>query len=794
MAAGLESATVLLQVTIDVHGRVGDAEVLEPAGHGFDEAALDAAQDHLFTPAMRGGEPVPVRVRMRIEFRRPDAGAAGDLSSAAVSSESIPGGPGPGDPAPVEEVSNTLDPDRTSQVVEVEVRGISAAQRLMRSAEAVQVVELSKDHQRTADLGEVLARTSGVGVQRAAGLGSDTRFSLNGLTDDQIRFFMDGVPLEFMGYPFGLGNVPVNLVQRVEIYRGVVPIRFGADALGGAVNLVSDEAPAPGSHGEASLQLGSFGTARLALHARHLDVPSGWFTRAGAFSDVAENDYPMDVEVPDSSGREVPARVYRFHDGYRAVGGNIETGVADRSWADRLTLRAFATRYDKEIQHNLFMTFNPYGDVELSELNVGGLFRYEQGFFGRGAVVAVVGYSLRDTSYSDVGECVYDWFGRCIRERTQPGERLGRAQDQEYREHSAYGRLNLRWLLHADHRLSLSVSPTLSRRSGKEHRLPNPDARDPLSAERALYGLVSGLEYQLNLFERRFENVLFAKDYLQGQRSEDPLSSGAGFRRRDRSTHRLGFGDSLRYAFFDSIYAKASYEWATRLPRADEIFGNAFPIQPNLELGPELSHNYNLGVTVEGLSTPVGELRSDLNGFMRDADDLIVLVGDDQAAAYQNVYSARSLGVEAALGWTSPREYFSLGGTLTYVDFRNTSDEGAFASYEGDRIPNRPYVLASGTSRFQLREVAAAKDELALIWTVRHVHSFFRAWEGVGSDKLEVPGQLLHGLALTYAVDGDPAKFSVTGEGHNITDSQAFDFFGVPKPGRAFYFKATASL
>lgn len=101
---------------------------------------------------------------------------------------------------------------------------------LRRSAEAVQVVETSETKRRTADLGEVLARAQGVGVQRAGGLGSDTCFSLNGLTDDQIRFFLDEIPLEFAGYPFGIANVPINLVERVEIYRGVVPIRFGPRA------------------------------------------------------------------------------------------------------------------------------------------------------------------------------------------------------------------------------------------------------------------------------------------------------------------------------------------------------------------------------------------------------------------------------------------------------------------------------------------------------------------------------------------------------------------------------------
>ena len=55
--------------------------------------------------------------------------------------------------------------------------------------------------------------------------------------------FLDSVPLELAGYPFGVWNVPVNLVRGVEVYRGVVPVRFGTDALGGALNLVSDNRP-----------------------------------------------------------------------------------------------------------------------------------------------------------------------------------------------------------------------------------------------------------------------------------------------------------------------------------------------------------------------------------------------------------------------------------------------------------------------------------------------------------------------------------------------------------------------
>src|SRR5687768_162487 len=46
-------ATVVLVLTIDTEGLVSSAEVLEPAGHGFDEAAVAAAKRFRFKPAHR---------------------------------------------------------------------------------------------------------------------------------------------------------------------------------------------------------------------------------------------------------------------------------------------------------------------------------------------------------------------------------------------------------------------------------------------------------------------------------------------------------------------------------------------------------------------------------------------------------------------------------------------------------------------------------------------------------------------------------------------------------------------
>ncbi|HTN88720.1 MAG TPA: TonB-dependent siderophore myxochelin receptor MxcH [Sorangium sp.] len=788
---------VVLKLLIDAEGRVTEAEVVSPLGHGLDEAARTAALRFRFTPARRGGTPVASRILYAYEFRFPAEPPAEPPAAAAAA-----GGTGALAERPVA-AARSEPPSRPVQgpgqsasaaPVEVTVRGATVAERLQQSAQAIKVIDIEPAQRRTADMGEVLARTEGVGVRRRGGLGSTTRFSLNGLSDDQIRFFLDGVPLDLAGFPFGIANVPVNLIERVEIYRGVVPVRLGADALGGAVNLVTDQ-DVRGTHGAASYEIGSFDTHRLAVTARHLHEPSGFLARVNGFLDYARNDYRVTVDVPDADLVEHPARVYRFHDAYSAAGGGVELGFVNRPWARRLLLRAFLTAYDKEIQHKLGVMKVPYGEVTNGEATTGVTLRYDQPL-GRGvALDAIAGYAHGRATFLDVSECTYDWYGHCT--PGKPGEAGTKARDQVFWEHSGYGRLNLRFRPHPEHALQISVSPMFVTRTGDERRQANPEGRDPLTADRDLVTWVHGVEHQLNLLDDRLENLLFVKQYVQLLRSEESLQGLADrFRRRDRDTHRLGVGDGLRFRFSEWLYAKASYEWARRLPRPDEVFGDGALILDNLELSPETSHNGNLGVTLDAGDTATGAWRLEANGYLRAAEDLIVLLGDGKISRYDNVFSARALGVEASARWTSPGEHLVLDGNVTYEDFRNTSEEGTFADYAGQRMPNRPWLFANGSARVQLRELAAPRDELALTWETRYVHGYFLGWElnGRREDKARVPAQLLHSLALTYVARLAPRTLSFTVEAHNLTDEPAFDFYGVQRPGRAFFSKAMLEM
>ncbi len=155
--------------------------------------------------------------------------------------------------------------------------------------------------------------------------------------------------------------------------------------------------------------------------------------------------------------------------------------------------------------------------------------------------------------------------------------------------------------------------------------------------------------------------------------------------------------------------------------------------------------------------------------------------------------SARILGVESNLGWTSPGEWVSIDGNMTLQDPVNRSSDGPHSDYKGDRLPHRPYALANGTIRLKKKHVSAPNDSLELIWDTRYVHEYNRDWEGLQTGNL-IPSQLTHALALVHTLRGEQVAATFTLEMLNLTNAKVYDFFGTQRPGRSVFFKVNFAL
>lgn len=640
-------------------------------------------------------------------------------------------------------------------------------------------------------LGALLDRTKGVVLRQSGGLGSPTTFYLHGLSGNRVRFFVDGVPADVAGFGLSPLDLPIHLIERVEIYKGVVPIRFGADALGGAVHFVTREI-GDKPFLESSLELASFGTFRGSLVAA---VPL-WsrlhlYARPQAFFDRSDNDYFIDAQIADERGRLQDTVVRRFHDGYQAFGVGLELGVQGLPWADRLSVRVFHSENDRTLQGNIRNTV-PYGDVALGDQSTAVILHYlkRDRASSRLGLEVLFSYSDRTGYVNDVSRNIWSWEGEIIGSRAVPGER-GRGSRVETASQSAAGRLNGAWRFANHSRLELNTSPSYANWLQRTQSVVAPDQPWSESAYSQLK-IVSGASWQLRLWNTRFRNELFVKHYYA--RPEGPPPSGiANNQPVPEPSNNFGAGDSLRLNAVGPLHIKAAYEYATRIPDSQELFGDGAQISANAALRPETSHNVNAGLAVERWQTPIGFFDVDIGFFYRRTRDLIFLTVALDSAQYQNISDVDTLGVEGGVSWTGWKA-LSLSANGTWLNQVSRTTGGFFGRFQGDRIPNQPYLFGNLSASLSMRWIDPRLERLRIYWRANYVHQYFLFWESDGdpAHKLQVPDQFLHNIGISAGTPG--RRITGTFEVRNLADAKAYNNVGQQLAGRSFHFKLIVGL
>jgi len=137
-----------------------------------------------------------------------------------------------------------------------------------------------------------------------------------------------------------------------------------------------------------------------------------------------------------------------------------------------------------------------------------------------------------------------------------------------------------------------------------------------------------------------------------------------------------------------------------------------------------------------------------------------------------------------------------IDGTAMYQSFRNNAASGPYGAFDGERIPNKPYLAASGGARVQLRDQIVRGDEITLGYGLRYTHAFDRDWSSLGAEDARqvIPTQWLHHVAAGYRVRGPRVDLSTTLEVSNLSDAPAYDYFRVQRPGRAFHVKTSVAF
>lgn len=104
------------------------------------------------------------------------------------------------------------------ELANVVVFGKTKAQVIRESPEAVSVINAKELQGRSVSLETILNKTIGLKVGQSGGLGSSSRIIVHGLEGNRIQILWDGIPMSTSDGTFSLDEIPIDIIERIEVY------------------------------------------------------------------------------------------------------------------------------------------------------------------------------------------------------------------------------------------------------------------------------------------------------------------------------------------------------------------------------------------------------------------------------------------------------------------------------------------------------------------------------------------------------------------------------------------------
>ena len=671
----------------------------------------------------------------------------------------------------------------------VTVTGKSKTQRLREGALSVNAIDVNSIISSINSINGLVDRTAGVKIREEGGLGSDFDLSISGMSGNSVRYFIDGVPLDTKGTGMTLSNLPISMIDHVEIYKGVVPTWLNSDVLGGAVNIVTNRKQK--NYLDVSYGLGSYHTHKGDLNGQYI-LKNGLTLRPTLGISYSKNDYMMkDVEVWDEASRKyIETDRRRFHDDYFSLFGQLEAGVTDRSWADEFFVYLSYHKMNKDLQTGQVQTrVIGMAERESDAWSVGARYQKREFLLKKLSANLSFSHTWDHSITTDTARRQYDWNGDYI--VSARNEINGRAfSKRHFKRPLTIAKADFKYTFNEHHLLNLSYALN---RTGN-NRWDDVEA-DFIPANDVLAKHIIGLSYNQVFWDGRMSNTFFLKDYInylsveQTDLSFITLSDEVESKNTQNS---MGGGVGTKVELMPQLAVKASYEHTVRLPLARELLGNGSTVYANLALKPEVSDNLNLGLFGtfrSGLHT----LYYEAGGFLRFVDNYIQaqITEKEGTMQYTNEPAVHIKGLEAELRYDWNKR-LQVAGTFSWQDARNRNrymNDGKPSATYDNRVPNRPWLFASAEAHYTFQDLLQRGDRLMLGADYQWVHWFFLSWEAYGAKdtKARIPEKNIVGANITYSWHRD--RYSVSLDCQNLFDQTVYDNYKLQKPGRMLFAK-----
>lgn len=690
------------------------------------------------------------------------------------------------------DVRIVLKPD-LAMLNDVVITTKSKVESLKDEAFTVNAVDIKSVVNRTMDLNQILNKTTGIKIRQQGGVGSDYNFSINGMSGKAVKFFIDGVPLEMLGKGVDLSSLPINMAERVEIYKGVVPVNLSTDAMGGAVNVISNKSNK--DYLDASYTIGSFNTHLVNLNGQLKDEKTGIVMRVNTFLNKSDNDYKMrDMKIWNKETNEYELRdVKRFNDQYQSVFLMAEFGIENKSWADQLFIGTSYSIFDKHIQTGSNQ------DVVYGKLKQDG---DANNYFLKYKISNLLGDRLDINLYSGFSRSLekatdtllrkYSWDGSYV---PSASSEMGNFQVNKQHQDRLYNQITATYRIAENHKLTANYTIDYLKNTSYNSLVEKKSDVTPSKMTKQILSFA----YQQDFFNRRWSNIIFAKYYKVDLEKLVFDSSTRTNVIAKEPFDNWGYGIASTFKITDNIGIKASYEHSYRLVEPNEIFGDGVSISTNMDLKPETSNNYNFGVYYTQRFTD-HLVRFEAGGYIRDTKDFIFTVPNlyNSTYKYENLSNIFTKGLEGEVSYKY-KNLVQIMMNITYnyaydnTKYTNNSHDVESATYKKE-VPNQPWLFGNIDVSIGQDNILKENSRLEFHYGLQMTEWYYKNWQSYGNKRNipTIPRQTIHNIGVSYSLSDGKYNFAL--DCTNVGNALAYDNFKLQKQGRAFYFKFRYAL
>lgn len=655
-------------------------------------------------------------------------------------------------------------------------------EKVRESAYNVVAIDAKPLYNSSLDVSGALDRVSGVKVRKDGAEGSDYTFSMNGFSGRHIRFFIDGVPMEGFGNEFKINNLPITMVDRIEVYKGVVPVEFGSDALGGVVNIITNKSKE--TKIDASFTTGSFNTYKSHINVSKV-FDNGLTFQVNAFQNYSDNNYKVLVPIVDlQSGIYSKEKHWekRFNDRFQTATVVAKVGVVDKSYADRLLVGFTYGEGKKGVQTGTIMN-KVFGQKKRRSVTIMPSLEYsKKNLFIEGLDVSLTSnYNGGYNQNIDTSAYKYNWAGERVKTQKK-GESGGGPSMVKFFDHNGTTSFSASYKINDKHSFSAnSVLYYFNRKTEDPLAVKETEAEKNSELTRRSMKNISALSYRYNILDNLNVSV-FGKHYhikhtYQGEST---------------TVDENGYGIAATYLWKD-FQVKSSFERTFRLPTDSELFGDGDLVWGNTDLKPEHGNNFNFNLSYAGVVDKVHSVFADAGFVYRKTEDYIRKnpYGMGSRANSVNIGGVESIGMNFEARYIY-NDFLQVGGSLTTQNIRSKQKYtiGGFGvknPYYNERVPNEPYFFGALDAGLIFKDIWKKNNTLNLGYNLRYIDHYSYDFAGIGENPEWIPSQVVHDFNVSYSLLSNKIHLSV--EANNVFDKLAYDNYSFQKPGRNFMFK-----